>query len=47
MAERLGSGFDRAVEASLREVATEDLGKQLDKYLADAHAIESQAIQLL
>ena len=47
MGKRLATGFDRAVEASLRDVPTEDLGKQLGKYLCDAHAIESQALQLL
>jgi len=47
MGRRLAAGFDRAVDASLREVAPEDLGEQLGKYLADAHAIESQAVQLL
>jgi ferritin-like metal-binding protein YciE len=47
MGERLAASFDRAVEASLREVAPEDLGRQLGKYLADAFAIESQALQLL
>ena len=47
MGERLATGFDRAVEASLRDVPTDDLGKQLGKYLSDAHAIESQALQLL
>ena len=47
MAERLAAGFDAAVEASLREVSPEDLGRQLGKYLADAFAIESQALQLL
>jgi ferritin-like metal-binding protein YciE len=47
MADRLAGNFDRAVDASLREVDPEDLGEQLDKYLADAHAIEAQAIQLL
>jgi ferritin-like metal-binding protein YciE len=47
MAERLAAGFDRAVDASLREVAPDDLGRQLGKYLADAYAIESQALQLL
>jgi ferritin-like metal-binding protein YciE len=47
MAERLASGFDRAVEASLREVAADDLGRQLGNHLADAHAIETQALQLL
>src|SRR5215212_1684471 len=47
MSERLEASFDEAVEASLREVQPDDLGTQLDKYLADAHAIEAQAIQLL
>jgi ferritin-like metal-binding protein YciE len=47
MAERLETRFDRAVEASLRDVGPDDLGEQLNKYLADAHAIEAQAVQLL
>jgi ferritin-like metal-binding protein YciE len=47
MAERLAERFERAVDASLREVGPDDLGRQLDKYLADAHAIEAQAVQLL
>lgn len=47
MAERLASGFDRAVDASLRDLSPDDLNEQLDKYLSDAHAIEMQAIQLL
>src|SRR5204863_3729310 len=47
MAERLERAFDRAVEASLHDVPRDDLGAQLDKYLADAHAIEAQAIELL
>ena len=47
MAGRLESVFDRAVEASLREVDPDDLTEQLHKYLADAHAIEMQAIQML
>jgi ferritin-like metal-binding protein YciE len=47
MAERLESLFDRAVDASLRELDPDDLGEQLRKYLADAHAIEMQAIQML
>jgi ferritin-like metal-binding protein YciE len=47
MAGRLEGCFDRAVEASLRDVPRDDVQKQLDKYLADAHAIEAQAIQLL
>src|SRR5205085_766994 len=47
MMQRLEATFDRAVDASLREVAATDLQEQLRKYLADAHAIEEQAIQLL
>src|SRR5215213_6651589 len=47
MAKRLGRLFDRAVEASLRDVDPSRLDEQLNKYLADAHAIEAQAIQLL
>ena len=47
MAERVAGMFDRAVEVSLREVAADDLGERLRKYLEDAHAIEAQAIQLL
>lgn len=47
MAERLMDLFDRAVEASLRELDPGDLGKQLNKYLTDVHAIEQQATQLL
>ena len=47
MADRLAASFDVAVEASLADVAPDDLGEQLVKYLADTHAIEQQAIQLL
>jgi ferritin-like metal-binding protein YciE len=47
MGERLAENFDRSVEVSLREVAPEDMGDQLTKYLEDAHAIEAQAIRLL
>jgi ferritin-like metal-binding protein YciE len=47
MGERLERFFDRAVDAALRDVDPDDLGEQLEKYLADAHAIEAQAIQLL
>jgi ferritin-like metal-binding protein YciE len=47
MADRLANSFDLAVEASLRELKPDDLGEQLDKYLADAHAIEGQAFELL
>jgi ferritin-like metal-binding protein YciE len=41
MSERLQGALDRAVDASLRDDG------DLKKYLADAHAIEAQAIQLL
>src|ERR671931_818580 len=44
MADRLAFAFDRAVEAPLPDVGRDDLNKQLGKYLADAHAIEAQAI---
>lgn len=47
MAERVAGMFDRAVEASLRELSPNDLNDQVRKYLEDAHAIEAQAIQLL
>jgi ferritin-like metal-binding protein YciE len=47
MAEYLGASFDRAVDASLRNVAQEDVGGRLDSYLADVHAIEAQSLQLL
>jgi ferritin-like metal-binding protein YciE len=47
MGERLQGDFDLAVEAALRELSPDDVGKQLGKYLGDAHAIEAQAIQLL
>jgi ferritin-like metal-binding protein YciE len=47
MAERLERDFDAAVEASVREQDPDDLNEQLSSYLADAHAIEKQAISLL
>jgi ferritin-like metal-binding protein YciE len=47
MMERLEGLVDRSVEASLREVGPDDLLEQLRSYLADAHAIEEQAIELL
>ena len=47
MAERIESHFDDTVEASLRDKSADDLKDELVKYLSDAHAIESQAIQLL
>ena len=47
MADRLAASFDRAVDASLAAVEPDDLEEQLVKYLADAHAIEAQALELL
>jgi ferritin-like metal-binding protein YciE len=47
MMKRLEATFDVAVDASLRTVKRDDLQEQLRKYLADAHAIEAQAIALL
>jgi ferritin-like metal-binding protein YciE len=47
MMDRLEAGFDRAVDASLRELEPDDLHGQLRRYLADAHAIEKQAETLL
>jgi ferritin-like metal-binding protein YciE len=47
MIERLSAGVDRSAEASLRAVGRDDLETQLRKYLADAHAIEEQAVALL
>ena len=47
MAERLETSFDRAVDASLQRVQPDNMGDQLVQYLTDAHAIESQSIQLL
>jgi ferritin-like metal-binding protein YciE len=47
MKKRVFDSLGPAVEASLRELSADDLQKQLVKYLADAHAIEGQAIQML
>jgi ferritin-like metal-binding protein YciE len=47
MAVRLAEHFDRAVEASLQAKRSDEPERDLVKYLADAHAIEAQAIQLL
>jgi ferritin-like metal-binding protein YciE len=47
MIDRLCDGVERSAEASLRAVPRDDLQEQLRKYLADAHAIEEQAIALL
>jgi ferritin-like metal-binding protein YciE len=47
MARRLSDNWDVAVSASLRDKDPDDIGDQLNKYLGDAHAIESQAEQML
>ncbi len=47
MAQRLEGLYDEAVEASLSAKEPVDLDEQLTKYLADAHAIETQAESLL
>jgi len=47
MAARLADRFGEAVEQGLREVEPDDLGSQLDKYLADVHALEGQSQKLL
>lgn len=47
MGERVASCFDAAADASLREVGADDLRERVATYLADAHALEEQAIQLL
>ena len=47
MAARIASLWDRSVDTSLAEKDADDLEEQVAKYLADAHAIEAQSIQLL
>lgn len=47
MMDRLEGLFDRTAEASLREVVRDDPEDLLHSYLADAHAVEAQSIQLL
>jgi len=47
MMERLEEHVDAALEAALSEHPRDELATLLPKYLADAHAIEEQAIQLL
>src|SRR3954447_23292853 len=47
MMERLEATYEDAGDASLDAVGRDDLDEQLRKYLADAHAIEEQAIALL
>jgi UDP-glucose 4-epimerase len=47
MAERLAGHFDAVVDISLNGDGPAGLGPQLDRYLAAAHAIEKQGLQLL
>jgi len=47
MAGRLSDNWDAAVDAALEAADPDDIGEQLNKYLADAHAIEAQALQML
>jgi nucleoside-diphosphate-sugar epimerase/ferritin-like metal-binding protein YciE len=46
-AERLEASFDLTVDASLNGGGKEDLAAQLNRCLADVHAIEKQGLQLL
>ena len=47
MIDRLAATFDAAADASIRGKEGDDLQKALERYLADAHALEEQSIQLL
>jgi ferritin-like metal-binding protein YciE len=47
MAERLAERFDLVVATALAEVTAGELDRHLDNYLADAHALELQATQML
>jgi ferritin-like metal-binding protein YciE len=47
MSERLAGAFDQAVDASLRHKPASRLDREVVAYLQDAHAIETQALQLL
>src|SRR3954452_946237 len=47
MGGRIASRFDAVVEASLAALGPDDLSDQVVKYLADAHAIEKQSLELL
>jgi ferritin-like metal-binding protein YciE len=44
---RIGDHWDEAVDASLEAAEGDDLEGHLVRYLADAHALESQSIELL
>jgi ferritin-like metal-binding protein YciE len=47
MADRLEDSFDRVLDASLNGGGEVDLASQLDRCMADVHAIEKQGLQLL
>lgn len=47
MADRLQRQWPRALDAALREKGDVDLSSEVAKYLRDAHALESQSLQLL
>jgi ferritin-like metal-binding protein YciE len=47
MAGRIAANWDEAVEQALAAVEPDDLGKQLNTYLADVHALEGQSQKLL
>lgn len=47
MMERLEGRFDAVETASESDVSADELHKQLRKHLAEAHALESQSIQML
>ena len=47
MGERLAQAFDRAATASLKAKEAQDARTDVIRYLADAHAVEAQSIQLL
>jgi ferritin-like metal-binding protein YciE len=47
MKERLATCFDEAADASLAAIQPADLQQQVASYLADAHALEQQALGLL
>ncbi len=47
MADRIAEHWEQAVDASLREKDADDLGKEIVKYLRDAHALEAQSLQML
>ena len=47
MAGRIAAAWDEAVEQALEAVEPDDLGAQLNTYLADVHALEGQSRKLL